>query len=95
MASLPRATVRDALSVSLTVGSYGVAFGAAGIAAGFSVLQTCLFSALIYLTHLGNSHNLTAARVTVAAAAPPTNVHNGPRSLSSPRIRPENTGMNS
>ena len=50
---------------------------------------------LTYFTHLSNSHTLTAARITVAAAAPPTNVHNGPRSLSSPRIRPENTGMNS
>jgi predicted branched-subunit amino acid permease len=39
-----RQTFRDALSVALTVGSYGIAFGAAGIAAGFSVLQTCLFS---------------------------------------------------
>jgi predicted branched-subunit amino acid permease len=44
MAPLPRNTVRDALSVSLTVGAYGVAFGAASVAAGFSVLQSCLFS---------------------------------------------------
>jgi predicted branched-subunit amino acid permease len=44
----PRETLRDALSVSLTVGAYGVAFGAAGIAAGFSVLQTCLFSLLTF-----------------------------------------------
>lgn len=28
----------------MTVGAYGVAFGAASVAAGFSVLQTCLFS---------------------------------------------------
>jgi predicted branched-subunit amino acid permease len=28
----------------LTVGAYGVAFGAASVAAGFSVLQSCLFS---------------------------------------------------
>src|SRR6202034_4303682 len=41
-------TVRDALSVAVTVGTYGVAFGAAGIAAGFSVLQTCLFSLLTF-----------------------------------------------
>lgn len=33
----PRETFRDALSVALTVGAYGVAFGAAGIAAHFSV----------------------------------------------------------
>ncbi|HEV2426885.1 MAG TPA: AzlC family ABC transporter permease [Acidimicrobiales bacterium] len=44
MRAVPRATMRDALSVALTVGAYGVAFGAAGVAAGFSVLQTCLFS---------------------------------------------------
>ena len=37
-------TVRDALSVSLTVGAYGVAFGAASIAAGFSVVQSCALS---------------------------------------------------
>src|SRR6202451_676271 len=43
-----RQTVRDALSVALTVGAYGVAFGAAGIAAGFTVLQTCLFSLLTF-----------------------------------------------
>ncbi len=41
-------TIRDALSVSLTVGAYGVAFGAASVAAGFSVLQTCLFSLLTF-----------------------------------------------
>ncbi len=41
-------TVRDALSVAVTVGTYGVAFGAASIAAGFSVLQTCLFSLLTF-----------------------------------------------
>lgn len=36
------------MSVSLTVGAYGVAFGAAGVAAGFSVLQTCLFSIVTF-----------------------------------------------
>ncbi len=41
-------TIRDSLSVSLTVGAYGVAFGAASVAAGFSVLQTCLFSLLTF-----------------------------------------------
>jgi 4-azaleucine resistance transporter AzlC len=44
MSPLPRNTIRDALSVSVTVGAYGVAFGAASVAAGFSVLQSCLFS---------------------------------------------------
>jgi predicted branched-subunit amino acid permease len=41
-------TFRDALSVSLTVGVYGIAFGAASVAAGFSVLQSCLFSLLTF-----------------------------------------------
>ena len=43
-----RTTVRDSLSVALTVGAYGVAFGAASVAAGFSVLQTSLFSLLTF-----------------------------------------------
>lgn len=43
-----RQTVRDALSVAVTVGTYGVAFGAASVAAGFSVLQACLFSLLTF-----------------------------------------------
>jgi predicted branched-subunit amino acid permease len=41
-------TFRDALSVSLTVGVYGIAFGAASVAEGFSVLQSCLFSLLTF-----------------------------------------------
>ncbi|HEY1826138.1 MAG TPA: AzlC family ABC transporter permease [Acidimicrobiales bacterium] len=48
MRGAPRQTYRDALSVALTVGAYGVAFGAASIAAGFSLLQTCLFSLLTF-----------------------------------------------
>ena len=43
-----RATVTQSLSVSFTVGLYGVAFGAASIAAGFSMLQTCLLSLLTF-----------------------------------------------
>lgn len=48
MPSPPPQTFRDSLSVSLTVGAYGVAFGAASVAAGFSVLQSCLFSLLTF-----------------------------------------------
>ena len=48
MPHVSRRTVRDSLSVALTVGAYGVAFGAAGVAAGFSVLQTSLFSLLTF-----------------------------------------------
>lgn len=40
--------MRDSLSVSLTVGAYGVAFGAAAVANGFSVLQSCLLSLLTF-----------------------------------------------
>ena len=36
------------MSVSITVGAYGVAFGAAAIANGFSVLQACLLSLLTF-----------------------------------------------
>jgi 4-azaleucine resistance transporter AzlC len=39
---------RTALSVAFTVGLYGAAFGAAGVTAGFSILQTCLLSILIF-----------------------------------------------
>ncbi|MSV49555.1 MAG: branched-chain amino acid ABC transporter permease [Actinobacteria bacterium] len=42
------ATWRDSFSVSLTVGAYGIAFGAAGVAAGFSVFQSCLLSLLTF-----------------------------------------------
>ena len=41
-------TLRDSLSVSLTVGAYGAAFGAASVANGFSVLQSCLLSLLTF-----------------------------------------------
>jgi len=41
-------TLRDSLSVSITVGAYGVAFGAAAVANGFSVLQSCLLSLLTF-----------------------------------------------
>jgi predicted branched-subunit amino acid permease len=41
-------TFRDSLSVSITVGAYGTAFGAASVANGFSILQTCLLSLLTF-----------------------------------------------
>ena len=43
-----RATAAQSLSVSLTVGAYGVAFGAASVAAGFTVWQSCLLSLLTF-----------------------------------------------
>jgi len=41
-------TFRDSLSVSFTVGAYGVAFGAAAVANGFSIVQSCLLSLLTF-----------------------------------------------
>ena len=43
-----RSAVRDSLGVGLAVGAYGFAFGAASVAAGLSVLQTCLLSLLAF-----------------------------------------------
>ncbi len=43
-----RSTLRDSFSVSLTVGTYGIAFGAASVAAGFTVLQSSLLSLLTF-----------------------------------------------
>jgi predicted branched-subunit amino acid permease len=40
--------VRDALSIGLAVGAYGIAFGAASVASGLSVLQTVLLSLLAF-----------------------------------------------
>ncbi|MFM6941026.1 MAG: AzlC family ABC transporter permease [Candidatus Planktophila sp.] len=48
MSTVNRTTAAASLSVSFTVGLYGIAFGAAGIAAGFSLLQTCLLSLLTF-----------------------------------------------
>jgi predicted branched-subunit amino acid permease len=39
---------RTAFSVAFTVGLYGAAFGAAGVTAGFSILQSCLLSLLLF-----------------------------------------------
>jgi predicted branched-subunit amino acid permease len=43
-----RAAVRDSLGVGVAVGAYGFAFGAASVAAGLSVLQSCLLSLLAF-----------------------------------------------
>ena len=48
MSRVSSPTFRDSLSVSFTVGTYGVAFGAAAVANGFSVLQSCLLSLLTF-----------------------------------------------
>ncbi len=74
MSDLTRATLRDSLSVAVTVGAYGVAFGAASVAAGFSVLQSCLFSLLTFtgasqFAAVGVVASGGAAASAVAAAA--------------------------
>lgn len=43
-----RVVLRDSLAVAIPVGTYGAAFGAAAVGAGFSVLQTCLLSLLLF-----------------------------------------------
>ncbi|MDT4942238.1 MAG: hypothetical protein QOJ34_2327, partial [Pseudonocardiales bacterium] len=43
-----RAVARTSLGVGVAVGAYGFAFGAASVAAGLSVLQTCLLSLLAF-----------------------------------------------
>ena len=48
MSRVASPTFRDSLSVSFTVGAYGVAFGAAAVANGFSVVQSCLLSLLTF-----------------------------------------------
>ncbi|CAN2209848.1 AzlC Predicted branched-chain amino acid permease (azaleucine resistance) [Candidatus Nanopelagicaceae bacterium] len=48
MSRVNRTTATQSLSVSFTVGLYGTAFGAASIAAGFSLLQTSLLSLLTF-----------------------------------------------
>ena len=48
MSRVSSPTFRDSLSVSFTVGAYGVAFGAAAVANGFTVLQSCLLSLLTF-----------------------------------------------
>ena len=43
-----KAVLRDSLSVAIPVGTYGAAFGAAAVAAGFSVLQSCALSLALF-----------------------------------------------
>jgi len=45
---MSRAVIRDSLSISIAVGTYGAAFGVASVAAGLSILQTCALSLLLF-----------------------------------------------
>lgn len=51
-ASLPaeqrRTIVGESLAVGIATGAYGISFGAVGVAAGLSVLQTCALSLLVF-----------------------------------------------
>ena len=40
--------IRNSLGVGLATGAYGVSFGALAVTSGFSVLQTCALSALVF-----------------------------------------------
>jgi predicted branched-subunit amino acid permease len=42
------AIVRDAAAVGVATGAYGISFGAIAVAAGLSVLQTCVLSLLVF-----------------------------------------------
>src|SRR4051794_37124571 len=48
VAAARSSTVRDSLAVGIAVGAYGFAFGAASVAAGLTVLQSCLLSLLAF-----------------------------------------------
>lgn len=43
-----RQVIRDSLSVAIPVGAYGAAFGAASVASGFSIIQTCVLSLVLF-----------------------------------------------
>lgn len=43
-----RSVVRDSLSVGVATGAYGVSFGALSVTSGFSVVQTCVLSLLVF-----------------------------------------------
>ena len=47
-ASLRRQILRDALSIGLATGAYGLSFGAVSVAAGFSVWQTSVLSLFMF-----------------------------------------------
>lgn len=43
-----RPIIRDGVAVGIATGAYGISFGAISVAAGLSVLQTCLLSLLVF-----------------------------------------------
>ena len=47
-AETTRSVVRDGIAVGVATGAYGISFGAVSVAAGFSVVQTCASSLLVF-----------------------------------------------
>jgi predicted branched-subunit amino acid permease len=43
-----RAVVRDSLGVAIATGTYGLSFGAVGVASGLDVAQTCALSLVMF-----------------------------------------------
>ena len=75
MQASSRVAVRAALSVALAVSAYGFSFGALSVAAGLSVMQTCVLSLLMFsggsqfaLIGLVASGGLAAAPTAIAAS---------------------------
>jgi 4-azaleucine resistance transporter AzlC len=61
-----REIVREGLAVALATGTYGVGFGAVGVASGLSVLQTCALSLLMFT----GASQFAFAGVVAAGGAP-------------------------
>ncbi len=43
-----RTIIRDGIAVGVATGAYGISFGAISVAAGLSILQTCVLSLLVF-----------------------------------------------
>ncbi|MEI2712706.1 MAG: AzlC family ABC transporter permease [Nocardioides sp.] len=43
-----RSIIRDSMAVAIATGTYGISFGAVSVAAGLSVLQTCVLSLVMF-----------------------------------------------
>ena len=72
MSCVPDRLLRDSLSIGLATGVYAVSFGVLSVAAGFSVLQTCVMS-LVCFTGASQIMFVTVigAGGSAAAALPP------------------------
>jgi predicted branched-subunit amino acid permease len=73
--ALRRQILRDALGIGIATGMYGLSFGAVSVAAGFSIVQTCALSLLMFsgasqyaFVALGSSGVAAAATATLLGA---------------------------